>query len=67
MAVNKRLKKAKPKRANNRAASDGFLVVHWKQAKSSLSELWQRPLGNLTDFSRDLYGISDASVFVPIG
>ncbi|QFT11121.1 permease-like cell division protein FtsX [Vibrio sp. THAF190c] len=47
MAVNKRLKKAKPKRANNRAASDGFLVVHWKQAKSSLSELWQRPLGNL--------------------
>ena len=24
-----------------------FLVVHWKQAKSSLSDLWQRPLGNL--------------------
>ena len=43
MAANKRIKKPHSKRA----ASDGFFVVHWKQAKSSFSQMWQRPLGNL--------------------
>ncbi|WP_435247998.1 permease-like cell division protein FtsX [Vibrio sp. nBUS_14] len=43
MTANKRIKKPHSKRA----ASDGFFVVHWKQAKSSFSQMWQRPLGNL--------------------
>ncbi|OBT23792.1 cell division protein FtsX [Vibrio tasmaniensis] len=47
MAANKRIKKSQSNRATNRAASDGFFVVHWKQAKSSFSQMWQRPIGNL--------------------
>ena len=49
MAGNKRLKKPAPKasRTNNRPASDGFFRIHLKQAKSSFSELWQRPIGNI--------------------
>ncbi|WP_192889577.1 permease-like cell division protein FtsX [Vibrio bathopelagicus] len=47
MAANKRIKKPQSNRAASRAASDGFFVVHWKQAKSSFSQMWQRPLGNL--------------------
>ncbi|MFA0706943.1 cell division protein FtsX, partial [Vibrio sp. 10N.222.48.A3] len=37
MAANKRIKKPQSNRAVNRASSDGFFVVHWKQAKSSFS------------------------------
>lgn len=47
MAANKRIKKPQSNRAATRASSDGFFVVHWKQAKSSFSQMWQRPLGNL--------------------
>ncbi|WP_286295055.1 permease-like cell division protein FtsX [Vibrio apostichopi] len=47
MAANKRIKKPQSNRAASRAASDGFFVVHWKQAKSSFSQMWQRPIGNL--------------------
>ncbi|MEZ9652377.1 permease-like cell division protein FtsX [Vibrio lentus] len=47
MAANKRMKKPQSNRATSRAASDGFFVVHWKQAKSSFSQMWQRPIGNL--------------------
>ncbi|CAH6936365.1 Cell division protein FtsX [Vibrio chagasii] len=47
MAANKRIKKPQSNRATNRISSDGFFVVHWKQAKSSFSQMWQRPLGNL--------------------
>ncbi|MDH5928572.1 permease-like cell division protein FtsX [Vibrio lentus] len=47
MAANKRIKKPQSNRATSRAASDGFFVVHWKQAKSSFSQMWQRPIGNL--------------------
>ncbi|CAH6824661.1 Cell division protein FtsX [Vibrio chagasii] len=47
MAANKRIKKPQSNRAANRTSSDGFFVVHWKQAKSSFSQMWQRPLGNL--------------------
>lgn len=47
MAANKRIKKPQSNRAASRAASDGFFIVHWKQAKSSFSQMWQRPLGNL--------------------
>ncbi|MFA0084423.1 cell division protein FtsX [Vibrio sp. 10N.286.49.C2] len=43
--VFKRKNKQRPKK--QRLASDGFFAVHWKQAKFSLRELWQRPLGNL--------------------
>ncbi|TKE95475.1 cell division protein FtsX [Vibrio kanaloae] len=47
MAANKRIKKPQSNRAKTRTSSDGFFVVHWKQAKSSFSQMWQRPLGNL--------------------
>ncbi|TKF02308.1 permease-like cell division protein FtsX [Vibrio kanaloae] len=47
MAANKRIKKPQSNRAKTRTVSDGFFVVHWKQAKSSFSQMWQRPLGNL--------------------
>ncbi|PMM56076.1 permease-like cell division protein FtsX [Vibrio lentus] len=47
MAANKRIKKPQSNRATSCAASDGFFVVHWKQAKSSFSQMWQRPIGNL--------------------
>ncbi|WP_299692006.1 permease-like cell division protein FtsX [uncultured Vibrio sp.] len=47
MAANKRIKKTPSKRSASRVPSDGLFVVHWKQAKSSFSELWQRPLGNV--------------------
>ncbi|MEZ9292201.1 permease-like cell division protein FtsX [Vibrio lentus] len=47
MAANKRIKKPQSNRSTSRAASDGFFVVHWKQAKSSFSQMWQRPIGNL--------------------
>jgi cell division transport system permease protein len=33
--------------ARHRLKSDGFFVIHWKQAKNALSQLWQRPLGNM--------------------
>ena len=35
MAANKRIKKPQSNRAANRASSDGFFIVHWKQAKRS--------------------------------
>ncbi|MDN3700709.1 permease-like cell division protein FtsX [Vibrio artabrorum] len=47
MAVNKRIKKPQSNRGANRVKSDGFFVIHWKQAKASFMQMWQRPLGNL--------------------
>jgi cell division transport system permease protein len=46
MAANKRIKKPQSKLTAPRATS-GFFLIHWKQAKSSFSKMWQRPLGNL--------------------
>lgn len=39
--------KRNKKPAKHRLKSDGFFTVHWRQAKSSLVEMWQRPLGNI--------------------
>ncbi|KGY11000.1 cell division protein FtsX [Vibrio tubiashii] len=47
MGVNKRNKSANASRSKNRVKKDNFFAVHFKQAKASLSELWQRPLGNI--------------------
>ncbi|BDU38941.1 permease-like cell division protein FtsX [Vibrio nigripulchritudo] len=37
--------------ANNRPKTDGFLKLHFKQAKASLVELLKRPLGNMLTFA----------------
>lgn len=49
MAVNIRTKPKKGKQtATTRVKkTDGFFAIHYKQAKTSFGELWQRPLGNL--------------------
>ena len=48
MAANVRNRKATKKgRGTNRVKRDSFLAVHFKQAKASLLELTERPLGNL--------------------
>ncbi|KJY81649.1 cell division protein FtsX [Vibrio galatheae] len=47
MANNKRNKKANASRTKNRVKKDSFFTVHFKQAKLSLVEFWQRPLGNI--------------------
>ena len=48
MAANVRNRKATKKgRVTNRVKRDSFLAVHFKQAKASLLELTERPLGNL--------------------
>ncbi|GMQ48007.1 permease-like cell division protein FtsX [Vibrio sp. 10N] len=39
--------KRKQKPVKQRLKSDGFFTVHWRQAKNSLIEMWQRPLGNI--------------------
>ncbi|MGR5288415.1 permease-like cell division protein FtsX [Vibrio maritimus] len=39
--------KRKQKQVKHRLKSDGFFAVHWRQAKNSLIEMWQRPLGNI--------------------
>lgn len=47
MGVNRRNKSANASRSKNRVKKDSFFAVHFKQAKASLSEFWQRPLGNI--------------------
>ncbi|EMK3673961.1 cell division protein FtsX [Vibrio parahaemolyticus] len=47
MAGNKHSQKKGKGRSVKRANTDGFFSVHAKQAKSSFSALWQRPLGNI--------------------
>lgn len=48
MAMNSRNKKVKNKsRSGYRPQTDGFIRVHIKQVKTSFSELWKRPIGNL--------------------
>ncbi len=49
MAVNTRTKPKKGKQtATTRVKkTDGFFAIHYKQAKASFGELWQRPLGNI--------------------
>ncbi len=49
MAVNTRTKAKKGKQtATTRVKkTDGFFAIHYKQAKASFGELWQRPLGNI--------------------
>ncbi|HHX8270092.1 TPA: permease-like cell division protein FtsX [Vibrio diabolicus] len=47
MAGNKHSQKKGKGRSAKRANTDGFFSVHAKQAKSSFSALWQRPLGNI--------------------
>lgn len=47
MAINSRSKNAKASRTKNRVKKDSFFAVHFKQAKASLSEFWQRPMGNI--------------------
>tara|TARA_Y100001956_G_scaffold59909_2_gene59485 strand:+ start:1750 stop:2718 length:969 start_codon:yes stop_codon:yes gene_type:complete len=47
MAANARNRKAAQGRSVNRAKRDSFLAIHFKQAKASLLEFAERPLGNL--------------------
>lgn len=47
MAANSRNRKATKSRNANRAKRDSFLAIHFKQAKASLLEFTERPLGNL--------------------
>ncbi|MDC5808860.1 permease-like cell division protein FtsX [Vibrio europaeus] len=47
MGTNKRNKNANTSRAKNRVKKDSFFTVHFKQARLSLAEFWQRPLGNI--------------------
>ncbi|MCG9584752.1 permease-like cell division protein FtsX [Vibrio tubiashii] len=47
MGTNKRNKNANASRAKNRVKKDSFFTVHFKQARLSLAEFWQRPLGNI--------------------
>ncbi|MBE4594362.1 cell division protein FtsX [Vibrio navarrensis] len=47
MAANKRIQKSSPKAKSHRPKTDSFFAIHLKQAKVSLSAIWQRPLGNL--------------------
>ncbi|MDA0150308.1 permease-like cell division protein FtsX [Vibrio sp. LaRot3] len=47
MAANTRNRKATQAKGANRVKKDGFFAIHFKQARSSLSELLSRPLGNL--------------------
>ncbi|EHA1127199.1 permease-like cell division protein FtsX [Vibrio navarrensis] len=47
MAANKRIKKSASKAKSHRPKTDSFFAIHLKQAKVSLSAIWQRPLGNL--------------------
>lgn len=47
MAANVRNRKAHKGRTTNRVKRDSFLAVHFKQAKASLLEFTERPLGNL--------------------
>lgn len=47
MAGNRRNKKATAAKAKNRVKRDGFVTIHFKQARASFSTLWARPLGNL--------------------
>lgn len=47
MASNTRNRKATKARTVNRVKRDGFLTIHFKQAKASLLEFTERPLGNL--------------------
>lgn len=47
MAANVRNRKAVKGRSVNRVKRDNFLTVHFKQAKASLIEFAERPLGNL--------------------
>ena len=47
MGTNKRNKNANASRAKNRVKKDSFFTVHFKQARLSLAEFWQRPVGNI--------------------
>lgn len=47
MGTNKRKNNANASRAKNRVKKDSFFTVHFKQARLSLAEFWQRPLGNI--------------------
>ncbi|KLN64458.1 MULTISPECIES: permease-like cell division protein FtsX [Vibrio] len=47
MGSNKRNKNGNTSRAKNRVKKDSFFTVHLKQARLSLTEFWQRPLGNI--------------------
>ncbi|MDC5703250.1 permease-like cell division protein FtsX [Vibrio europaeus] len=47
MGSNKRNKNTNASRAKNRVKKDSFFTVHFKQARLSLAEFWQRPLGNI--------------------
>lgn len=44
--VFKRNKRNNPPK-KHKLKSDGFFKVHWKHAKASLLDMWQRPLGNI--------------------
>ncbi len=65
MAANKRIKNLNPNRATSRAASDGF-YCSLKQAKSSFSQMWQRPIGNLLTLAQVFYGLGYACLFISI-
>jgi len=47
MGINKRNKNGNASRTKNRVKKDSFFTVHFKQARLSLAEFWQRPLGNI--------------------
>ncbi|NVD08160.1 cell division protein FtsX [Vibrio sp. JPW-9-11-11] len=53
--------------AKNRVKKDSFLKVHIKQAKHSLSELWQRPLGNLLTLAVISMALAMPSVLYLLG
>lgn len=53
--------------AKNRVKKDSFLKVHFKQAKQSLSELWQRPLGNLLTLAVISMALAMPSVMYLLG
>ncbi|UPQ87853.1 permease-like cell division protein FtsX [Vibrio sinaloensis] len=53
--------------AKNRVKKDSFLKVHFKQAKHSLRELWQRPLGNLLTLAVISMALAMPSVLYLLG
>lgn len=46
MAANKRVKTKQGRASQNRVQRDGFLSVHFKQARLAFAALWFRPLAN---------------------
>ncbi|MEH0667771.1 cell division protein FtsX [Vibrio scophthalmi] len=46
MAANKRVKTKQGRASQNRVQHDGFLSVHFKQARLAFATLWFRPLAN---------------------